>query len=108
MSEQIEIEVAYATPEKQKIVRLWVNPGTSVLDAALQSGIEQYFPGLQVASLPMGIWGKRVAKPEAQSIQAGERIELYRPLLIDPKAARANRAKKLAKEQQADENRTKT
>lgn len=99
MSEQIEIEVAFATPDKQKIIRLWVSPGTSVLDAALQSGMEQYFIDLDVANLPMGIWGKRVAKPEAQSIQAGERIELYRPLKIDPKAARANRAKKVAQDQ---------
>ena len=95
MAEKICIEVAYATPEKQKIVMLDVPPGTSVLEAARQSGLEKLFPEISYDA-PMGIFGKKVAKPADQEVQPGDRIELYRPLLIDPKQARANRAAKKA------------
>ncbi|SFX57894.1 RnfH family protein [Marinospirillum alkaliphilum] len=90
--QRISIEVAYALPEKQKILALEVQAGTSVLDAALQSGMEQHFPGLDIRSCKLGIFSKQVAKPDAQLVQDGDRIEIYRPLVADPKASRAQRA----------------
>lgn len=89
---EIAIEVAYATPEKQRILTLTVEPGTSVMDAAKASGIDKEFPEIDWASAKMGIFGKASRSPDKDEVKAGDRIEVYRPLLIDPKQARKNRA----------------
>ncbi len=94
MSDMIKIEVAYATPALQKIISFNVPDGTSVFDAACESGIEKFFPEINFDTIDMGIFGKVVKKPKDQKIRAGERVELYRPLIIDPKQARLNRAAK--------------
>ncbi len=99
MADLIKVEVAYATPEKQLILEVEVNSGATVFEAAEASGITDHFPDIELSSVPMGIFGKKVAKPKTEVIQAGQRVELYRPLLIDPKQARANRAAKKAKEE---------
>ena len=98
MTKVIDIEVAYATPERQKIVVVGVPEGTNLREAARLSGINKWFPEIDFDVIPMGIFGKKVAKPETQSVSPGIRIELYRPLLIDPKEARRNRAAKKAKD----------
>jgi hypothetical protein len=90
----IKIEVAYATPDLQKIISLEVPVGTSVFDAACESGIEKFFPEIDYDTIDMGVFGKVVKKPKEQKIREGERVELYRPLIIDPKQARLNRAAK--------------
>lgn len=90
----IKVEVAYATPEKQLIVELEVAKGTTMVEAVAKSGIEMEFPGLQTTGAPMGLFGRKVAKPELEVLNEGDRIEIYRPLLIDPKQARLNRAAK--------------
>lgn len=97
MDDLIKIEVAYATPDLQKIVLIEVKSGTSIRQAAMQSGLESIFPEIDYAARPMGLFGKKVAKPDEQLVVAGDRIEIYRPLIIDPKQARANRAAKKAK-----------
>ena len=94
MKESIEIEVAYATPELQKIVKVSVPLETSVFEGAKCSGVEKFFPEIDYDSVDMGIFGKVVRKPQEQLLKAGDRIEIYRPLLIDPKQARLNRAAK--------------
>ena len=94
----IKVEVAYATAAKQMIVEVEVAAGTSMLQAALQSGIDKEFPGLEVSSAPMGLFGRKVAKPDKEILREGDRVELYRPLLIDPKQARMNRAAKAQKD----------
>lgn len=93
----IKVEVAYATPEKQLIIEVEVEPGTSMMEAALASGIDKEFDGLDVASSPMGLFGRKVAKPAQEILREGDRVEIYRPLIIDPKQARANRAAKAKK-----------
>ncbi|HKM14530.1 MAG TPA: RnfH family protein [Marinospirillum sp.] len=90
----IEIEVAYALPDKQKILQIAVAAGTSVKIAALNAGIEKHFAGLDVATAPLGIFGKLIAKPTEHVVKEGDRIEIYRPLLADPKASRIKRAEK--------------
>ena len=92
----IQVEVAYALPDEQRIIKVEVPEGTSVFEAAKLSGIEQYFSGLIIDDLPMGIFSKAVKKPTEQIIMTGQRVEIYRPLTIDPKEARANRAAKAA------------
>lgn len=90
----LQIEVAYAKPDKQEIVSLEVPEGTTVLEAARLSGIDRIFPEIDVDSNDMGIFGKVVRDPATHPLRDGDRIELYRPLKIDPKQARLNRARK--------------
>lgn len=97
MAEKIQVEVAYALPHKQKIVAVEVPEGTTLLDAVRQSGIEAEFPELVLADAKFGIFGKAVRDAEGEVLRAGDRVEIYRPLIIDPKQARANRAAKAAK-----------
>jgi len=88
------VEVAYALPHKQKIVTLNVPEGTSMLDAVRLSGMDQHFPELDLESAPLGIFGKAVPKPAERVLQSGERVEIYRPLIADPKEVRKQRAAK--------------
>ncbi len=84
------IEVAYALPQRQEIVAVEVPIGSTVQQAAALSGIVRHFPEIDLASAKMGIFGK-VAKGDTV-LQAGDRIEIYRPLIADPKAVRKQRA----------------
>jgi putative ubiquitin-RnfH superfamily antitoxin RatB of RatAB toxin-antitoxin module len=97
MENKIRIEVAYALPEKQKILALDVAQGCTVREAVLMSNIETFFPGIDLHTAKLGIFGKAVKSPETQQLNAGERVEIYRELKVDPKQARANRAAKAAK-----------
>lgn len=90
----ITLEVAYALPERQKIVTLQVEEGTSVRQAALRSGLDRDFEGLDLTNARLGIFGKLVAKPEQEQVREGDRVEIYRPLIADPKQSRAKRAEK--------------
>ncbi|MFA5678788.1 MAG: RnfH family protein [Pseudomonas sp.] len=90
----ITVEVAYALPDKQRIVRIAVPAGTTMLEAVQLSRIAEYFPGLDVDNSPMGIFGKAVAAPAQRVLAEGERVEIYRPLIADPKEVRKQRAAK--------------
>ncbi len=92
----IMVEVVYALPDKQRLLRLNLPAGTNMREAVLRSGIQQHFPGLDVQQAPLGIFGKAVAKPEERVLAEGERVEIYRPLLADPKEVRKQRAAKVA------------
>ncbi|MBJ7552580.1 RnfH family protein [Marinomonas ostreistagni] len=94
---KIRVEVAYALPEKQKIVAFDVEEGCTVLEAVRLSNIDAFFPDLDLSAPKVGIFGKAVRKPEEQVLKAGERVEIYRELKVDPKQARANRAAKTDK-----------
>ena len=98
----ISVEVAFALPNKQKIVTLSVDHGTSALEAARQSGIAVMFPNIDIETANMGIFGKLV-KPATYIMQAGERVEIYRSLIADPKEVRKARAQK-AKEKRLEKN----
>ncbi len=105
VSERIRVEVAYALPDRQKIFELMVSRGTTALEAVRQSGIEREFPGLDPEQADMGIFakvmdGKALPPPAEYVLEEGDRVEIYRPLQIDPKAARLQRAEK-AKQQKA-------
>lgn len=100
--DSIAVEVVYALADKQKLLRLSVPRGTSMREAAERSGIAAFFPGLDVASAPMGIFGKAVPRPEERVLEDGERVEIYRPLIADPKEARKQRAAKVAKTKGGD------
>lgn len=90
-TKMIPIEIAYATKQEQKILTLFVAENTTMLEAILQSQILDLFPQIDVQHLQVGIWGQ--SKPLNTLVSAGDRVEIYRPLLIDPKQARLMRAK---------------
>ncbi|HEX4549960.1 RnfH family protein [Pseudomonas sp.] len=92
----IEIEVVYAAVDRQVLRTVSVPEGVTVREAVLRSGIGQEFPELDLSECALGIFGKVVADPQARLIQAGDRIEIYRPLLADPKEVRRLRAAKAA------------
>ena len=101
MSSTITVEVAYALPEKQLIRALEVPTGTTALEAVTLSGIEEAFEELTINdSSRLGIFGKAVKGDHV--LAAGERVEIYRPLLIDPKEVRKKRAAE-AKERRSAE-----
>jgi len=102
MTDKIQIEVAYATPEKQLILSLHVAAGTTVYQAAELSGIVNEFPEIQLSEAKMGLFGKSVRNPQEEVLREMDRVEIYRPLTIDPKVARANRAATAAKKAAAD------
>ncbi len=88
------VEVAYARPDKQEIIPVQVPDGTTAVEAVKLSGIAAIFPEIDADSIDMGIFGKVIKKPAEHELRDGDRVELYRPLQIDPKQARLNRAKK--------------
>ena len=90
MENSLQIEIAFATPAKQKIVECRVHPGTSVRDAVRHSGIDRYFPEIDLDNSDLGVFGKAVA--DDYELQDGDRIEIYRPLIADPKEIRRQRA----------------
>jgi hypothetical protein len=99
-ADKIVVEVAYALPDKQQIVMLEVSPGTTARAAVLQSGIEQSFPEIDVHAARLGIFGKAVK--DDQKLRAGDRVEIYRELIADPKEVRKRRAAEArAKREQA-------
>lgn len=89
---RITVEVAYATPARQAILSVTVAEGTTLIEAVRQSDIGHLFPELDIETADTGIWSK--AKPKDTIMQDGQRIEIYRPLIADPKQARRNRAEK--------------
>lgn len=104
-SDLISVEVAYALPDRQRILTVQVKPGCTALQAAELSGITREFPELDLAGSDMGIFsknldGKQLSAPAEYVLKAKDRVEIYRPLQADPKVARAQRAAKV-KEQKA-------
>lgn len=93
----IEIEVVYAAVDRQVLLKVSLPAGSTLRAGLMASGIAAQFPELDVQSCPVGIFGKVIADPDRQVLQAGERIEIYRPLLADPKEVRRLRAAKAAR-----------
>jgi putative ubiquitin-RnfH superfamily antitoxin RatB of RatAB toxin-antitoxin module len=102
MTEQtmINVEVAYALDNKQALLELQVSEGTTALQAAQQSGITGKFEGIDLENSKLGIFSKVVAP--SQVLRDGDRVEIYRPLIADPKEVRKARAAR-AKERRSKE-----
>ena len=92
----IDVEVVYALAHVQRLVRLQVPVGTTARQAAERSGLVAEFPELDLSNCPLGIFGKALREPQGYALQAGERVEIYRPLIADPKEVRKQRAAKAA------------
>jgi uncharacterized protein len=84
------IEVAYALPGRQRVVRLRLERPMSAEEAVRASGLLEEFPELAGQALALGIYGRRVEG--TQILRAGDRVEIYRPLKVDPRDARRRAA----------------
>lgn len=82
----LRVEVVFALPEQQELLALEVAAGTTVAQAIAQSGIASRFPAQDLSRCAVGVWG-HLAGPD-QLLQDGDRVEIYRPLQVDPQAAR--------------------
>ncbi len=90
MTKSINVEVAYAEPKKQLILPVNVDLGTTAGAAIVQSGIMMKFPELDIENSKIGIFGKATVMTTV--LQDGDRVEIYRPLIADPKEVRRQRA----------------
>lgn len=90
----IRIEVAWASPARQWLESLQVADGCTLLDALAQSGLARSEPSLLPwTACVLGVWGEVERSPATRILRDGDRIEIYRPLTRDPKAARQARAR---------------
>ena len=88
----MKVEVAYALPDQQVLLDVDVPENATVQTAIEQSGILQQFPDLDLASIKVGVFSKHATLDTL--LRPKDRVEIYRPLIIDPKAARLLRAQK--------------
>lgn len=86
----LKIEVAYALRDEQVLLELEAAEGTTARQAVERSGILQRFPEIDLARASLGIFGRLVA-PDTP-LRNRDRVEIYRPLIADPKDARRERA----------------
>lgn len=93
----INIEVAYAEPGKQRLLAFQVASGCTARQAVLQSALPAEFPHADFAAAPIGIFGKKVK--DDTPLREGDRVEVYRALLIDPKENRRRKAAAKQKKQ---------
>lgn len=90
MAEMIAIEVAYALPDQQKIIALTVPAQCTAIEAVRLSQITQFFAEINLSAVQLGIFSVLVEHDAL--LKAGDRIEIYRPLICDPKEARMKKA----------------
>jgi uncharacterized protein len=100
MAEQIAVEVAYALPERQSLLSLSVSPESTVREVIERSGILKTHNDIDLSKNKVGIWSRTVRLEER--VRDGDRIEIYRPLIADPKDMRRRRAEKAKEEGRAD------
>ena len=90
MPDTITVEVVHARPEKQSLLTVEAPAGATVLEAIDRSGIREEFPGLVIDPARIGIFSRKASLDEV--LREGDRVEIYRPLIADPKETRRKRA----------------
>jgi uncharacterized protein len=96
MSAMLSIEVCYALPDEQALVPVELPEGATLQQALDASGILKRYPQIDLAQQKVGVFGK--LKPLDTVLADHDRVEIYRPLIVDPKAARQRRVEKTRKE----------
>ena len=86
----INVEVVYARPGEQALEQVYVPASATVESVIRQSGLLERFPEIDLAKNKVGVFGKVAAL--SATLREGDRIEIYRPLIADPKEARKKRA----------------
>ena len=92
MAEMLEVVVCYATPTQEFLFPIAVAPGTTIGQAIEASGVLAAFPEISLVTQPVGIFAKKKALETI--LRDRDRIEIYRPLVADPKDSRRKRAAK--------------
>ena len=92
MPDEILVEIAYALPEEQVILSIKVPTIFNVQQAIEKSGIQKKFPSIDLSKNKVGIFGKKTTLDHV--LKNRDRIEIYRPLILDPKEMRRKRAAK--------------
>jgi hypothetical protein len=87
----LQIEIAYAEPQRVIVKALTLPPGSRIADALRLAALDSDFIGVDLANSALGIFGRLTRTDHI--LQQGDRIEIYRPLAADPKVARRERAK---------------
>jgi len=87
--------VVYAQPGRVVEIACAIAPGATLFEVARASGVLQRCPGLDLGDARLGVWGK--LRDPASLAAPGDRIEIYRALVADPKASRSARARKKAR-----------
>ena len=99
-NDKIHIEVVYGLAHKQKLLSICIGEGLTVEQAIIESGILALFPEIDLSINNVGIWNKAVKLSTV--VEDLDRIEIYRPLIADPKEVRKRRAEKAKLEGRAD------
>jgi putative ubiquitin-RnfH superfamily antitoxin RatB of RatAB toxin-antitoxin module len=94
MAHRLHIQLCYATAAREVLRALEVEEGTTIEQAIGLSGLLQEIPGIDLTVQPVGLFGKK--KPLDTVLREHDRIEIYRPLVADPKDSRRRRADKKA------------
>ncbi|MCC6071027.1 RnfH family protein [Massilia sp. GCM10020059] len=92
MADLVNVQLCYAAPLREYFRELAVAPGTTIEQAIIQSGVLQAIPGIDLVVQPVGIFGKK--RPLDTVLRERDRIEIYRPLIADPKDSRRRRSEK--------------
>jgi uncharacterized protein len=90
MNDMIQVEVVYALPHEQRVLTLMINDNLTVKEIIEQSGVMDIYPEIDLAENKVGVFSRNV-KLDA-TVRDHDRIEIYRPLLADPKEIRRKRA----------------
>jgi hypothetical protein len=89
-SDTIRVEVAYARPDQEVLIEVHVAAGSTLQQAIEASGVLARFPEIDLSRAKVGVFGK-ITAPDGP-LRAGDRVEIYRPLIADPKEVRRLRA----------------
>lgn len=87
----MHVEVVYALPDQQPLIELDLAPGTTAAEAVAASGLAERFTEIDPATTPLAIFGHGCANDRV--LRAGDRVEILRPLQVDPREARRQRAR---------------
>ena len=90
MANRIQVEVIYALPEEQNLLVVDVEEGVEISQVIQQSGVLKLYPELDLDTMKVGLFGKIAVM--SQKVRDKDRIEIYRPLIADPKEVRKKRA----------------
>ena len=92
MTEFVRISVVYVAPGVEHVVELAMATGASIADAVRESGLASRILGFAVGAHSVGVWGR--VRPAEALLVSGDRVEIYRPLSVDPNVARQRRVAK--------------
>lgn len=98
----IRVELAYAEADCQVLLALDVPRGSTAREVVVASGLQAQFPQLDLSESPLGVFGKLIADPQRRVLEEGDRVEIYRALVADPKEVRKQRAERARLREQGE------